>query len=124
MRSSVLFGGLTPQAFHQKHAFPGQHCQGCAGPAAIRAIVMVPYDEAVKRQLVPPGHEASQQVLDRTVMLRGSDGKAEPYVRLSVTYCCTLCQRDFEKALAQAPSWAVVELNRGPDPTNRVQIQA
>ena len=85
---------------------------------------MVPYDEAVRFHLVPPGHEASQEVLDRTVMLRGSDGQAEPYVRLSVTYACSLCQRDFEKALAKAPSWAVVEINRGPDPTNRIQTQA
>lgn len=83
---------------------------------------MAPYDEAHRRGLVPPGHVAGPEVLARTVMLNGLDGKGTPHVRLSVTYSCKLCLRTFERQLAKAPSWCVVDLNDGPDPRERVQL--
>lgn len=82
---------------------------------------MAPYDEALKRGLVPPGHQAGPEVLERTVMLRRGDGTPEPHVRLSVTYSCRACQRAFERELARAPSWCVVDLNHGPNPRELVQ---
>jgi hypothetical protein len=121
-----LNGTLTPQEFKAAHTFgPFAKCSGCGKPPLIEATVFVPYDEAVKRQLVPPGHEASQEILDVSIMLRtGCNGALEPHVRLSKAYSCRACQPDFERALAKSPSWAVVDINRGPDPTNRVTARA
>jgi hypothetical protein len=116
-------GAITPQEYHAANAFgPDAHCAGCAGKPSVRAIVMIPYDEAIKRGYVPPGHEASAEVLSRVVLLRSSSGAAEPHVRLSKAYACPMCQPAFERELARAPSWAVVDINRGPDPSNRVLV--
>ena len=90
----------------------------------MRAIVMAPYDEAVKRRMVPPAHVAGPEIVKLMVALRGGDGQPVPHVRLSCTYSCRLCQRDFERALARGPSWCVVDIHRGPDPLNRVSVGA
>ncbi len=115
-------GRCTPQEYHEQHAFPGQRCNGCGGPPALRAIVMAPYDEAQKRGMVPPGHVAGPAILKLVVALKGGDGQPVPHVRMSITYSCRMCRRDFERALARAPSWVVVDINRGPDPTNRISV--
>jgi hypothetical protein len=119
-----LNGTLTPQEFTAAHTFgPYARCNGCGGAPVISATVFVPYDEAVKRGLVPPGHEANQQILDVSCMLlTGSNREPEPHVRLSKAYSCRVCQPAFERGLAKSPSWAVIDINRGPDPTNRVVV--
>ena len=44
------------------------------------------------------------------------------YVRISITYACRRCQREFERALAKGPSWCIVEINRGPGPDKVVSM--
>jgi hypothetical protein len=88
----------------------------------VRAIVLAPFDEANKRGMLPPGAAINPAVLQSIVPIKGSSGQPEPFVRLSIAYSCSRCQPEFEKALAKAPSWCIVELNRGPNPTERVQV--
>jgi hypothetical protein len=119
-----LNGTLSPQEFVALNTFgPRARCGGCGGLPVIKATVFMPYDECVRRELLPPGHEASQRVLSAVLMLRTGANKAlEPHVRVSEVFSCRVCQTAFEKQLAKAPSWAVVDINRGPDPSNRVQV--
>jgi len=60
------------------------------------------------------------QVTESLIELRNSTGTVTKYFRESITYSCTRCQKSFESALAKKPSWCVVDIERGPDVTNRV----
>lgn len=114
-------GLITPQEYHIRHAFPpGARCTACAARPSVRAIVMIPYDDAVRQGMVPPGHMAGEEVLSRVCQLKGSDGRGVSYLRLSIAYSCPRCQSAFEKSLAKLPSYAVVDIHRGPDPHNRI----
>jgi hypothetical protein len=86
---------------------------------------MMPLDEAEKRGFVPAGAAAAPIAFPWVVPLLVpiQDGGVKTlYVRISKVYSCSLCQREMEKALAKTPSFCIVEINRGPDPTNRVQV--
>jgi hypothetical protein len=115
-------GRYTPQEYHAAHLPPGAFCAGCGARPSLQARVFLPYDEAEKRGYVPSGAMASPDVLARTTLLREASGDLRPYVRLSEAYACAQCRPAFERQLAKAPSWAIVEINRGPDPTNRVSL--
>lgn len=118
-------GRMTPQEMHRMFAFPPTaKCQGCGGRPHLRAIVLAPLDEVSKRGLLPEGMP-QDEVMKMVVPLKSStDIKPQAFVRLSVSYSCTMCRKDFEKALARTPSWCVVEINSGPDETNRIVLGA
>lgn len=119
-------GRRSPQEYHAEFGFPPTaKCQGCQAKPSIRGIVMVPLDDAEKSGLVPVGAAAAPIAFPdlQPVLVKIREGGAgKYYVRVSLTYSCTRCQKDFEKALAKAPSWAIVEINYGPDHTNRVTV--
>jgi len=85
---------------------------------------MAPFDEVTKRGLLPPQAVLGGSVLQLLVPLKNTTGTVTPHVRLSMAYSCSQCMPAFEKELARAPSWVVVDLHRGPDPTNRVTVGA
>lgn len=118
-------GNSTPQEYHQKYAFgPHHRCLTCGGRPVIRAITMAPMDEVVKRGLLPGGALLSPEIMKCVVPLKDSAGKPDPHIRLGVAFSCKACQPAFERTLAKLPSWMVVDINRGPDPTNRVTVGA
>lgn len=98
---------------------PDAKCKGCNNLRPItRIIVLMPLDEMMKRD-----QEIQLMALTRPdvlapflVKIRESHGSTKTYFRVSVTYACKLCTRDAEKAAAKAPSWCIVEINRGPGP--------
>lgn len=118
-------GDITPNDFYRKHGFPpGAKCAGCQGPPAIKATVFVEYQEAVKREMIPaalPDGEINEAVARTIVNFRGPSGPV-PHFRASSAYACSNCRVEMERALAKGPSWAIVEINEGPDPRNRVSV--
>lgn len=112
-------GRSSPQEYHAKHAFPANaRCQGCTARPTARAITMAPFDECLRRmpELEPLLARDPQAILARTVPIRES-GLAEhpkPYLRLGIAYSCPRCLPALERTLARAPSWMIVEINRGP----------
>lgn len=117
-------GRRTPQEYHQQFAFPPTakcSAPNCHRRPAVRAIVMAPFDEVSKRGMLPTGYILSPEIMKSIVMIKGQTGP-EPYVRISVAYSCSSCQTQFEKALAKSPSWCIVEINKGPDPSNRIVV--
>lgn len=103
---------------------PGARCQGCGGPPHVRAIIMAPLDEVSKRGMFPadmPQHEIVKLVVP---IQSSTDKRPQAFVRMSVTYSCSLCRKDFEKALAKTPSWCIVEITAGPDETNKIVLGA
>ena len=117
-------GNITPNEFYRKHGFPpGAKCR-CGAPPAVKATVLVEYKEALRRGMVPPvavDGAVNEAVAKTIVNLRGPSGPV-PHFRTSATYACANCRVTMEKALAKGPSWAVVEINEGPDPRNRVTV--
>lgn len=115
-RKKFMGGRMTPQEVHAQLAFPlDAKCAGCGRRPTIRAITMCELSEARK----DPGIEAIFQenpaaVVQRVVMLKGSDGKAIPYLRMGIAYSCASCRPTMERTLAKAPSHWVVEINDGP----------
>lgn len=81
----------------------------------------MPADEAEKRGLIPTGASKAPHLYPaiQPIAVKLTDGW---YIRASVCYACRACAPTMERALAKGPSWAVVEINRGPDPTNRVAV--
>ena len=111
---------------HREFGFPPDaRCKGCGKRPSIRAIMLAPVDEVMKRGMLPPGIDrAAMHQIIVPIRENPTDKKGVPYARLSVTYSCDACSKELEKALAKAPSWMVVDIGRGPDHTNKVQIGA
>ena len=42
--------------------------------------------------------------------------KHGPYVRVSTTFACKQCTPALERVVAKQPSWAIVDINKGPGP--------
>ncbi len=117
----------TPQEFHAKYAFsPTAKCTACNCKPHIRAIIMWPLDEAEKRGLIPEGSAKMPLLFPAIapvlVPIKGSGPNPDFYIRTSMAYSCKQCKKRLFSTLAKAPSWCIVEINEGPDPTNRVQV--
>lgn len=116
IHTKKLFGGRqTAEEVHAHLAFPRDaRCKGCNRKRPVlRCIVMVPFDEAMRR--MPELATVPAEVLmERVVSIRENpfDKQGKPYVRASVTYACKACTAQLEREAAKAPSWAIVEFNR------------
>jgi hypothetical protein len=120
-------GNSTPQEYHRRHAFPpGATCACCPNSPSVRAVVMAECKEAIRRGMVPQftgNADVEAQLVATMINLKGPSGDV-PHFRLSVTYACPRCRPTMEKALAKAPSFVVVDIQRGPDENNRVVFGA
>lgn len=95
-------------------------------PEAV-ARVFLPLDELRRRDAMFDllCDRDPNAMLQMVVMLHDSKDNPRikhPYVRTTTAYACSQHLPDLERAAAKSPSWALVEINRGPDPTNRVSV--
>jgi hypothetical protein len=115
-----LFGGrYTAEEYHSKYAFPvGAKCQACGAPPITRVIVMAPLSEMRRRNgaLDALASCSPQSLVEQLVQIDEGDGTPKPYLRVSVVYACKQCSPALEREAAKAPSWCIVEINRGPGP--------
>ncbi len=104
-------GRITPDELHRALGIRGV-CAICEGPGAIRIKVLVQLDELTKRQ---PEYVAQ-------IMATNPDGlfvptvatTYGPMVKVSDIVACDNCKVDAERSAAKGPSWALVEIDRGP----------
>ena len=113
-------GAATPQEVHRELGI-NKPCAGCGRPAGIRIKVLAEYAELVKRN---PDFVA-------LLMVASPDGttvptvatKYGPMVLISDIGACELCRKTAEVAAARgAPSWCIVEIDRGPRDALQVQV--
>lgn len=122
-----LFGGRqTAQEVHAQHAFPPHAtCAGCHAPynkLQTRVIILMPLDEMRKRdrefdEIFNAAELAAKAGKPETLAKlhdRLVPTKHGPHVRISTTYGCEACTPELERAAAKAPSWCIVDINRGP----------
>jgi hypothetical protein len=120
-----LFGGkFTAEEAHAAHVFKGQKCAGieagCIGKLGIGSIVIRTFMSVKDLKARDPNGfgllcEIDPDAVARMlVSFKGSDGRPVPYVRIATVYACKHCAAAAERAAAHGPSYAVVEIDRGP----------
>lgn len=118
-RSKLFNGQKTAQEVHREYGMRGR-CNLCDGPPVILVRMMATIAE-IKRQ--SPEYWAA---ICASAAQNGSMDKhgniRVPYiattygkmVRFSQVYACMHHQKELEVTAARAPSWVLVEIDRGP----------
>lgn len=109
---SKLFGGrATAHELHAKLAWGGKPCSACGAPPAIRIQIFVALsDMSLALRLAVEAEIAAGR-------LHTMHSTAGPAVRTSVMMACSRCAPAAERAAANpsyAPSYAIVDIDRGP----------
>jgi hypothetical protein len=110
-----LFGGrMTAHEIHVKYAWHGRKCDGCGAPPAMRIQIFVALsDMEVKLREAVQVEIALRRVATKMTVL----GTA---VRTSFVHACAACGPAAERAAARGPSYAMVDIDRGPGPDRQV----
>jgi hypothetical protein len=124
---SVNPHGDTPNEAFRRGTFGSNRCTQCGGPPAIQIRVFMPVDEIQRRS---PNILAALMVdcMSRgedlpTTLLRSSPvADPKPHLCVSNIFACDHCKAAAEKAAAHESSFAIIEISRGPDSTNRVVV--
>lgn len=109
-----LFGGrATAEEVHSQHAFPHDaQCTGCKTRAVItRILVLCPLDELKKRDPLMGELMLVDPLKFQSLLVQTKHG---PHIKLSTVYACSRCTPAAEKVAAKAPSWMIIDINRGP----------
>jgi hypothetical protein len=117
-RDHFMNGELTPQEAHRKLAWGGKGCDKCGQPAAIRVRVFAEAAEVMKRspQFIMQLAAANNGAVPMVTFKYGK------FVRVSEAFGCDHCKSDLEREAAKAPSWCVVEIDRGPEDKLQVAV--
>jgi hypothetical protein len=111
-------GQVSARDLHQELAFPpGATCQVCdRRPMVVARVFLSVKDMRARDPLFDAlCNRDPASINAMLVMFRGGDGKPSPHVRLTTVYACSEHTSEMEKVLARStPSYAVVEINRGP----------
>lgn len=123
-RKKFMDGKETASEVHRRLGI-AKKCAVCGKPGAIRIKVFMPYDEAMKR--APD--------LMAAIMVSNPDGLKVPtvwfkdgstpreFIKASDSAFCEHCRVEAERIAGQsAPSWAVVEIDRGLKDTLQVAV--
>jgi hypothetical protein len=114
IHSSKLFGGvMTAQEVHARWGFRGPcTAPGCRGMPVIQVRLFMLHDEFV----------AKSPQLATMIAMSNPDGPYVPcapttfgpMVRFSTVNACRTHQKELELEAAKAPSYVLVEIDRGP----------
>lgn len=108
-----LFGGrVTAEELHHKLAWGGAKCSACSAPPAIRIQIFVALSDM---SLDTRTAVEIQLALGKLHAVMTDRGKV---IRTSLMFACTGCQQAAERAAAKGPSYAIVDISRGPGPEN------
>ncbi len=118
-RSKLFKGKKTAQEIHREYGMRGR-CDICDGPPVIMVRMMATINE-IKRQspeywATICASAAQNGAVDsygniRVPYIATTYGKM---VRFSQVYACMHHQKELEITAAKAPSWVLVEIDRGP----------
>ena len=104
-------GAMTPEEAHCSVVFANDKCGGCGARPRVRVTIFLPEDEMRKRHQLFDVMATTNPAALRKMTVRTAHGN---YVRVSEAFACKSCQPALEKAAAQAPSYAMVDIFRPP----------
>lgn len=111
------FGGKGVVDYHRNHAFgPKAKCTVCPNRPVMRAIVMAPFQDALQKGVIPANAVSDASIMSMIVQIKNNSGGSDPYIRVSSAHACAHHTTELERECAKAPSWCIVEFNRGPAP--------
>lgn len=122
-RRRFMGGAETPQEVHRKVVYAGKKCP-CGLPPASRAITFAPVSELRARDPERIIWLAQQNGGQVPVVEMNTGTSVQKFIRLGEVFACDICKPALAKAMAQLPSWVLVDWDEGPDPRNRVQVGA
>ena len=108
-------GRETAQQVHAELAWFGEKCHACGGPPALKVHVFLLLSDmtAATREAV-----MFEIGMGRVAPVHGPRGMA---VRWTTKVACARCAPALERAAARGtPSWACVEIDRGPGPDSPI----
>jgi len=112
-------GRMTPSEAHRMYAIKNP-CYVCGAPAVMRIRVLVQLAELMKQA---PQFVATIVALNpEGPMIPVIPTTYGPMVKVSDVAACSHCQKDAEHAASQHPSWAIVEIDRGPKDVVQTQV--
>jgi hypothetical protein len=111
-----LFDGRPAAEVYAETAWSGAKCTGCgAKPPAIRVQVFVALSDMSVTVREAVLYEIAFRRVSTVKTVRGEA------VRTSEAYACRLCAASLERTVARhAPSYALVDFERGPGPDNPI----
>lgn len=122
-RKRFMGGRETPNEVSRRLGIAKQ-CIVCKRPGAIRIRVFMPLDEAMQRapNLIA-AIMASNPDGPKVPTVKFKDGSTvREFIKASDSAFCDHCKVEAERTAATAPSWAVVEIDRGPKDTVQVGV--
>lgn len=112
-------GRMTPEEAHRAYGIR-KSCYVCGKPAAIRIRVLVQLEEITKRNPEFVAHVAATN--PEGPYIPTVPTRYGPMVKMSDVGACDNCKVEAERAAARGPSWAIVEIDRGPG-ADKTQVQ-
>lgn len=124
-RSKLFKGRKTAEEVHREYGMRGR-CSLCGG-APVILVRMLALIEDVKKQSMPYWVALCQSAASNGQVDNAGNVKV-PYVnttygkmiRISQALACRDHRKDLEVTAARAPSWVLVEIDRGPGADNPV----
>jgi hypothetical protein len=113
-RKKLFDGRETAQQVHAELAWYGLSCGSCGGPPALQVQVFALLSDLSPNARLVMGIEIENKRVDPIKTPKGTA------VRMSHAVACSMCAPALERAAARGPSWAWVELDRGPGADNPI----
>ena len=113
-----LFGGRrTAAEVHAQHGFR-RRCEKCGGPPSIQIKMFMLHDEFVKRAPLLAAEIAASNASGPYVpAVETKFGNMVMYAKVTA---CRMHAKELEHMAAKAPSYVMVEIDRGPGPENPI----
>lgn len=112
LHRSKLFNGQSAEDVHRSH-FPGNaRCKCGSRQVVVQARSFIPVADLIRDNPQLAMQLAAQNMGQLPVV----DFRHGKHVRIGSVFACRDCKTDLERALARAPSYVVVEIDRGPGP--------
>lgn len=110
------FGGvMTAEQVHAELAWWKNTCSACGAPPAMRIQVFILVKD------LEPAVRAVAELEIAAGRLHTVPYQQGPALRVAKIYACVLCRKAAERAAARrAPSYAIVDIDRGPGPDSPI----
>ncbi len=118
-RSKLFRGQKTAQEIHREYGMRGR-CSLCSGPPTIMVRMMATIEEIKLRSpeywvsICASAAQRGSVNRDRSIRIPFIATTYGKMIRFSTAYACQHHQKELEITAAKAPSWVLVEIDRGP----------
>ena len=111
-------GDISIEDTHRAIEFNGRTCDKCKQPAAMRIRTFGELAEVMRR--------SPEWVMQTAAKNNGALPVVEftygKFIRVGEAYACEHCRSELEREAAKAPSWVIIEIDRGKKDGISIQV--